>query len=159
MQKSSIGLGFLMLAGPWQLLKLLSFIIPKTGGFSPFYDIHTVSRYLSLFRCEEMDLAYVRIAELMKRDPSIRGVIRASWFLDPNLEKASPNLAFLRKIPQENGARLFRNVTTNNEIKVALSMSSIRRSLYKEGKYQPTSYRYIWPREALIKWADGHHGK
>jgi len=140
LHKSSIRLWFLIRAGPWQLLKRLSFIIRKTGGFSPFCTIHTVSRYLNLFRSEEMDLAYIRIAELMKRDPSIRGVIRGSWFLDPNLEEVSPNLAFLRKTPQENGARLFRNVTTNNVIKNALSMSAIRRRLYKEGKYQPTSY-------------------
>jgi hypothetical protein len=156
--KSGIGFRFLIRAGPWRLLRRLSFIIRKTGGFSPFYKIHTVSRYLNLFRYEEMELAYVRIAELMKRDPSIRAVIHGSWFLDPSLEKVSPNLAFLRKTPQENGAILFRNVTTNNVIKVALSMSAIRRRLYKEGKYQPTSYSYIWPRKALIKWAEGHDG-
>ena len=156
--KSRIGLRFLLIVGPWQVIKYLSFVIRKTGGFSSFYEIHTVSRYLNLFRAEEMELAYTRIAELMKRDPSIRGVIREGWFLDPNLEKISPNLAFVRKIPQENGARLFPRVTTNNNIRVALSMSSIRRRLYKEGKYQPTAYSYIWPREALFEWAKGHDG-
>jgi len=97
--KSRIGLRFLLIVGPWQVIKYLSFVMRKTGGFSSFYEIHTVSRYLNLFRAEEMDLAYTRIAELMRRDPSIRGVIREGWFLDPNLEKISPNLAFVRKIP------------------------------------------------------------
>jgi hypothetical protein len=158
-RKSGIGLTFLLIVGPWQLIKYLFFVIRKTGGFSPFYAIHTTSRYLNLFRSEEMDLAYIRIAELMKRDPSIRGIIRTSWFLDPNLEKVSPNLAFLRKIPQENGAGLFRRVTTNYNIRVALSMSSTRRKLYKEGEYQPTCYSYIWPRKALIEWSRGHDGE
>ncbi len=157
--KSGIGFRFLLIVGPWQLLKYLSFVIRKTGGFSPFYQIHTVSRYLNLFSSEEMDLAYIRIVELMKKDPSVRGVIREGWLLDPNLEKVSPNLAFLRRIPQENGAMLFRRVTTNRNIKVALSMSSTRRRLYQEGKYKPTFYSYIWPRKALIEWADGYHGK
>jgi len=156
--KSGIGLRFLLIVGPWQIIKCLSFVIRKTGGFSPFFEIHTVSRYLNLFRAEEMELAYTRIAELMKRDPSIRGVIREGWLLDPNLEKISPNLAFLRKIPLENGARLFPRVTTNNNVRVALSMSSIRRRLYEEGKYQPTCYSYIWPRKALIEWAKGYDG-
>ncbi|MHC4660008.1 MAG: hypothetical protein ACYS83_12675, partial [Planctomycetota bacterium] len=72
-----------------------------------------------------MNLAYMRIAELMKRDPSIRGVYRGSWFLAPDLEKVSPNLAFLRTVPQWNGARLFRSVTLKADVKRALSMSSV----------------------------------
>lgn len=155
---SGIGLRFILIIGPLQLLKYLFFVIRKTGGFYPFYEIHTVSRYLNLFREEEMALAYTRIAELMERDPSIRGVIREGWLLDPNLEKISPNLAFLRKIPQENGARLFPRVTTNNNIRVALSMSSVRRRLYNEGKYQPTAYSYIWRRKDLIEWSKGYEG-
>jgi hypothetical protein len=157
-RKSGIGLRFLLILGPWQVIKYVSFVIRKTGGFSPFYEIHTVSRYLNLFGAEEMELAYTRIAELMKRDPGIRGVIREGWLLDPNLEKISPNLAFLRKVPQENGARLFPCVTTSNNIRGALSMSSIRRRLYNEGKYQPTAYSYIWPRGALIEWSKGRDG-
>ena len=153
-RKSGIGLRFLLIVGPWQVIKYLSFIIRKTGGFSPFYEIHTVSRYLNLFRAEEMERAYKRIAELMKRDPSIRGVIREGWLLDPKIEKISPNLAFLRKVPQENGAMLFPRVTTSNNIRSALSMSSIRRRLYNEGKYQPAAYSYIWPRKALIEWSN-----
>jgi hypothetical protein len=156
---SGLGLWFFIVGGPRQLLKNLSFIILKTGGISPFYAIHTVSRYLYLFRPEEMDLAYIRIAELMKRDPSMRGAIRTSWFLDPNLEKVSPNLAFLRTVPQENGARLFPSLTTDIHIKYALSMSSIRRRMYEEGKYRPTSFTYIWPRKALIEWAERHEKK
>jgi hypothetical protein len=154
--KSRIGPGFLMIVNLWQLLKCLTFIIRKTGGFSAFYAIHTDSRYLTLFQPEEMNLAYIRIAELVKGAPGIRGIIRASWLLDPNLERISPNLIFLRKVPQENGAMLFRRVTTNWDINLALSMSSARRKLYKEGKYQPASYAYIWPRKELLEWAGGH---
>lgn len=153
-QQSRIGLGPFIRGGPWQLLLYLSFIIRKTSGFSPFYVIHTASRYLPRFRPEEMNLSYMRIAGLMKRDPSIRGLYRGSWFLDPNLEKVSPNLAFLRTEPQWNGARLFRSVTVKADIKWALSMSSVRRRLYEEGKYRPTSYAYIWPRKALLEWTE-----
>ncbi len=60
-----------LIVWPWQVIKYLSFVIRKMGGSSSFYEIPTVSRYLNLFRAEEMELAYTRIAELMKRDPSI----------------------------------------------------------------------------------------
>jgi hypothetical protein len=63
-RKSGIGLRFLLIVGPRQVIKYLSFVVRKTGGFSPFYEIHTVSRYLNLFRAEEMELAYTRMAEL-----------------------------------------------------------------------------------------------
>lgn len=155
-QKARIGFGLFIGAHPRQLLKYLSFVILKMGGFSPFYIIHTAIRYLHLFRPEEMNLAYIRIAGLMKQDTSIRGVSRISWFLDPNIEKISPHLAFLRTLPQGNGARLFPAMTTGPATRDALLKSSTRRKLYKEGKYHPTRYAYIWPRKALIKWAEEH---
>lgn len=157
--KSRIDFGYYEMDSPWQLLKNLYFIIRNTGGFSPFYGIHTVRRYIHLYQPEQMNLAYLRIAELMKRSPSIRGIIRKGWLLDPNLEKVSPNLAFLRTIPEENGARLFRSITTKQNVIDALSMSSIRRRIYDEGKYEPAAYSYVWPKKLLFEWAEKYKEK
>ena len=158
-QKSMVGLGTFNLAGPWQLFQYLSFILGKTGGFSPFYGIHTAHRYRHLFRPEEMNLAYLRIAGLMERDPGIRGIYRASWFLDPNLDTVSPNLAFSRTVPQNNGAKLFRRTTLEVDVRNALSMSATRKKLYEEGKYRPASYAYIWPKKVFLNWAKRQKGE
>lgn len=152
-QKVRIGFGLFIGVHPWQLLKYITFVL-RMGGFSPFYIIHVAVRYLHIFGPEERKLSYIRIAELMKQDPSIRGVFGISWYLDPNLEKVSPHLAYLRRELQGNGARLFKGMTTGFAIRDALSKSSTRRKLYNEGKYHPTQYAYIWPRKALIKWAE-----
>jgi hypothetical protein len=101
-----------------------------------------------------MDLSYLRIAELMKRNPRIRGIYRRSWLLDPKLEEISPNLAYLRQTPQQNGAKLFRCSSTERDIKQSLAISPIRRKLYAEGKYLPTVYAYIWPRRDVLEWAN-----
>lgn len=158
-QKSRIGWGPFIGGGLRQFFVYLAFTIRKAGGFSPFCVIHTAGRYIPVFKPEEMDLAYMRIAELMKSDPALKGIYRASWFLDPSLEEVSPNLAFLRTVPEQNGARLFRSVTVRADINWALSLSSERRKLYKEGKYRPTSYAYIWPRMTLLEWAERQNEK
>ena len=92
------------------------------------------------------------IGELMKCYPKIKGIFRKSWFLDPDLENVNPEIAYLREIPQHNGAILFEAGTAKSDIRTALSLSPYRRKLYKEGKYLPTVYGYIWPRNEFLGW-------
>jgi hypothetical protein len=126
----------------------------EAGGLKPFYSLHTYSRYAPRFTSEEMEKAYLRIAELMKQNPRIKGLYRCSWFLDPALQDLSPNLAYLHRIPMDNGARLFKVASLDFDRRNALAMSPARKRLYEEGKYVPTSYAYIWPRKAFLKWAE-----
>ncbi|MBN1222111.1 MAG: hypothetical protein JXB23_02600 [Candidatus Aminicenantes bacterium] len=138
-------------------LKLRRIIYPvlvQLGVIQSFYQLHTFSRYMPRFSPEEMDNAYLRIAELLRRNKKIKGLFRRSWFLDPQLEHISPDLAYLRKIPEENGAVVFRAVTYPSAIHNALAMSSKRRKLYLAKEYFPQAYAYIWPREKLLKWAE-----
>jgi len=138
---------------------LLSFST-KVGVHKAYYEIHTVDRYLPRFTPGELLKAYVRISEMLKLKPSIKGLYRCSWFLDPKMEHLSPHLTFLRKIPEQNGAAVFRVGVYESDIRRSISMSAERRRHYEEGKYIPTRYAYIWPREKLIEWADkkGHSG-
>jgi hypothetical protein len=126
----------------------------EARGLKPFYALHTYSRYAPRFTPEEMEKAYLRIAVLMKQNPNIKGLYRSSWFLDPALDEMSPGLAYLRQVPEENGARLFKVANLDVDIKNALVMSPQRKKLYEEGKYIPTSYAYIWPRKAFLNWAE-----
>ena len=131
---------------------ILECILFKTKGFFPFCVIHTVPRYLLRFNCRQMNMAYKEIGELMKYQPKIKGIFRKSWFLDPNLEKVTPELTYLREIPEHNGADLFEGGTTHQDIVDSLAFSPHRRKLYKEGKYNPTVYGYIWPKKEFFEW-------
>ena len=147
-----IKLGFR--GGLRQFFEYLSFLLFKMGDRKPFYLLHLMDRYASEFKSEEMDKAYIRLSELLKMNPKIKGVLRNSWWFDPKLENISPNLAWLRQRPVENGGKLFRIGTYELDIKMATLKSKTRRKLYEEGKYMPTKWAMIWPRKSLIEWAD-----
>ncbi|MFC1604119.1 hypothetical protein ACFL5F_03740 [Planctomycetota bacterium] len=146
----SVGLRPFFGGGVKNFFSYLYFIIFKARGFSPYLTTHTAARNLRYFNERQMNLAYPRIAALMKRNPRIKGFYRRSWFLDPKLEHISPKLGYLTKVPLQNGARLFAAGSTKNDIKYALAVSPTRRRLYEEGKYRPTSYAYIWPRKEFL---------
>lgn len=135
-----------------QLKRILGCVLFKTKGFFPYVVIHTVPRYMLRFNCQRMNLGYKEIGELMKYQRKIKGIFRRSWFLDPNLEQVTPELDYLRTIPQNNGAILFQSGTTHHEITESLAFSPHRRKLYKEGKYIPAAYAYIWPRKEFLEW-------
>ncbi|MFC2169928.1 hypothetical protein ACFLRM_05120 [Acidobacteriota bacterium] len=128
-------------------------ILVRLGAYKFYYVIHTVNRYLPRFTQEEMNKAYVVIAKLLVRNPSLKGLYRRSWFLDPCLENITPDLGYLREVPRQNGARFFPEVTSPSEINNALRMSAVRRRLHQEGQYEPRSYSYVWPRDNLLAWA------
>ena len=146
----NVGLRPLFCGGVQQFFSYLYFIIFKAHGFSPYVTTHTAGRTLRHFNEHEMNLAYMRIVELMKLNPRIKGFYRRSWFLDPNLEDISPRLGYLRKVPLQNGAKLFVAGTKEGDIKNAIAVSRTRRRLYKEGKYLPTGYTVIWPRKEFL---------
>jgi len=133
-----------------QFFSYLFFIIFKARGFSPYVTTHTAARTLRHFNEHQMNSAYLRIAELMKMNPRIKGLYRRSWFLDPKLEDISPKLGYLRKVPLQNGAKLFAAGSTKQDIKYALAVSRTRRRLHKEGKYLPTGHAFIWPRKEFL---------
>ena len=124
----------------------------QVGGTGPWFRIHTESRYLDDFNEPGWDACYLRIADLLERNPSIRGMIGTSWFYDPQLLSVSPRLAYLQKRPLEQGAFMIRNRTSASAIQRATLKSKTRRSLYQEGGYLPVEYSLLWPRKALISY-------
>jgi hypothetical protein len=149
----NVGLRPFFGGGVKQFFSYLYFIIFKAGGFSPYVTTHTATRTLRHFNEQQMNLAYLNIAELLKLNPRIKGIYRRSWFLDPKLEDISPKLGYLRKVPLQNNAKLFAACSTKKDVKYALTVSRTRRRLYKEGKYLPTGYAFIWPRKDFLLFA------
>ncbi len=147
-EKSGIWRKFLLTGGYRQFIEGLQFSLLKIKAFKPFYQIHTADRYLDGFNSDERDQAYLRISELLKLNPEMKGFFALSWLYDPELENVSPRLAYLRKIPEQNGAKVFKIGSGEDDIKNALAKSPTRKKIYDEGSYIPTSYLLIWPRKS-----------
>lgn len=134
------------------ITRILKCIFFNTGGLSPYCIIHTFPRYMLRFNCQQMNLSYQQIGKLMKCCPEIKGIFRKSWFLDPELKNISPEMAYLREIPLNNGAVSFVIRTTRYDIRNALAFSHHRRYLFKKSKYSPEVHGYIWPKKDFLGW-------
>ena len=135
-------------------IKCLRFVYSRLGGLAPFYRTHVDTRYLKYFSERGWDACYQRIAELMRRNLNIRGMVSTSWFYDPQLETVCPWLAYLRRRPRENGAYFRCDGSGEAHIQRAIATSRTRRDLYEKGEYTPTCYTLIWARRDLLRWAD-----
>ena len=150
----TVGLRPFLGGGVSQFFKYLQYVSLEAGGFAQYYSMHTAPRYMRHFNAREIHFAYLRMADLMKMDPYVKGIYNISWYLDPGLEEISPKLAYLRQMPLQNSAKLFAAGTTKKDIKYALTASFVRQRLHKEGRYAPTAYAFIWPRKNFLDWAD-----
>lgn len=148
--RSGFSRSLMFRGGLGQFMKFISFLF-EIGGNWPLFQTHMHLSELGYFNPEGRKNGYLRIAEMLSINPEIKGMFAGSWYFDPALETVSPRLAYLRKQPQDNGARIFYSGV--DEVGGALSKSSTRQRLYKEGKYMPKSYVLIWPRKKMIEWA------
>jgi hypothetical protein len=144
----------LMFSGtPRQFLRCASFFLLKANGFRPWYESHWDRRLIRSFTPQSYDQCYLRIAELLRLNPDIKGMTGSSWWFDPALKNISPNLIFLRQVPLDNGAQLFRVGTSTSATKDAIRLSADRRHLYDMGDYVPTIYLLAWARNDMLEWA------
>jgi len=151
-----ISLKALRHGSPRQKWRFIHCLALEARGVVPYLTVHTAPNRLRDFNQEEMNQAYLRMAELMKRWPSVRGIYRRSWFLDPRLDTISPELSYLRTVPERHGARVFVTHTTQADMDNALRLSIPRRQMFTQGEYQPQGFAYIWPRRAVLEWATYH---
>ena len=137
--------------GPIQALEGFGLLIRFLGN-KPLYSHHTHLSELEEFNPIDFQRCNLRLADMLKLNPEIRGVHCGSWLYDPALEEVSPHLAYMRKLQADNGALVFHyGVSLDGG---ALSKSKTRKRLYEQGRYTPRSYHVIWPRERIIRWAD-----
>ncbi|WDE06956.1 hypothetical protein SG34_008730 [Thalassomonas viridans] len=132
-------------------LSFLKFLALHKGN-KGYYEIHLYAPEMRQFNEPGWNESYVRLAEMMKSHPEVKGMFGISWFYDPQLRDISPRLMYLQDVPLKNGARSF--YLGDDDTGNALSKSKSRMQLYQEGKYTPKSYLLIWPRKDMIAWAD-----
>jgi len=139
--------------GPAQAVSAAYFL--ARTGFQPYFEIHTHTPWLSEFTPIGWDRCYIRVASLLEENPEIKGMIGGSWFYDPEVERVSPRLAYLRRRPLDNGAKIFYLGGNSSEnIRNATATSATRRTLVEQGKYKPVAYMMVWARAALVSWAN-----
>jgi hypothetical protein len=124
-------------------------------GWGPWLEVHTEARELSDFNEPGWDKAWMAAAAILRRRPELRGMIGSSWFYDPPLEVISPRLAYLRLNPTRNGAFMIHQGPGEIHTERAAASPGSRRALIEAGKYLPRSWIVAWPRQSLLKWADG----
>ncbi len=150
-----LGLKPLVTFNIFRIIKILGYVLLKMGGFKNYCVIHTFSRYLLRFNSKEMNSTHKKIGELMKLNPRIKGIYERSWFLNPNIENVSPELNYLREIPEHNGAIFFEVGTlSSTDIELSIKYSLHRKKLFEEGKYSPAAFAYIWPRNELLSYLE-----
>ena len=135
---------------PIQTLRFFKLLL--SVGQQPYYRTHLHTPLLDFFTEDDWVKSYLQIAEMLKRDESIKGLVRTSWYFDPHIKIISPHLGYLQDLPMKNGAKLFR--VGKDESGNALSTSKSRRELYDKGDYIPMDYLLVWPRNEMIKWFD-----
>lgn len=133
-------------------LSALWFVLAKAKGFAPFFEFHVHPRALGEFNPDGFERTYRRLGELLRANPTIKGLTSASWFFDPQLRTISPRLAYLRDVPERHGARFFLVEEDREGKSGALSKSEARLRLFREGKYVPRVYLRVWTRQDIINW-------
>jgi hypothetical protein len=139
--------------GVEQFVSVLRFFYTRSRGFRPFYELHMDPRARREFTAEGWDRCFLRIADMLEMNPNIKGVFGSSWWYDPEVERITPRIGYLRQRPLQNGATVFRMGSDQAAIINATSFSRIRRELYDKGEYLPTNYLMAWARDDLLGWA------
>lgn len=137
-------------------LKLIRLAV-STGPTATFYEMHTDSNDENLmkdFNEAGWTAFYRRFVDQLKLEPSVGGVLGSSWFFDPALQTVSPRLAYLWNLIMDNGGLSFCMGSSSSDIDNATVTSKTRKAKYEAGEYLPTKYKLIWPRKAMIQWAE-----
>jgi hypothetical protein len=137
-------------------LTLLYWIARKLKGFGPVFfphlNPHRKNRWLTE---NEANRSYYRMAQSLRLQPAVKGLVASSWLRSPDTAKASPHLAWMNRTIESNGGLVVVMGIADPE-SGALARSAARKDLYEAGEFIPTTGLVIWPRDAMLAWADQH---
>jgi len=153
---SGISRSDLLGIAPASLPRALWFVARKMRGLSPVFFSHLSPRRKNRSLSEqESNRSYYLMARAMELQPDIRGFAGCSWFRSPDVQKVSPHLAWISKVFLENGALVVQGGAADPDCGV-LHRSGSRKRLYEQGRFKPTVGIVMWPRDAMIDWANRH---
>jgi hypothetical protein len=151
--ESFSGFGFRQgLSGnPFQSVRFLTLLF-RSRGRRGYYQLHNHTPCHGDFNPVGVHNGYLRLAQLIRQQRFIKGIFGISWLFDPELPRISPELTYQQQLPLKNGATSF--FVDSDSSGNALVASKYRMAFYAQGKYSPRNYLMVWPRSALLKWAD-----
>jgi hypothetical protein len=126
-------------------------------GFKPMFAGHLASRRTRrpVLLENALNRTYYQIAAAMRLEPAIKGFYATSWFYSADTFKVSPHLSWLTKPFSENGGAIVKVGPAPLDSGV-FAKSPERKKAYEEGTYKPTLGLAVWPRKAMIRWAEEH---
>jgi hypothetical protein len=138
-------------ASPRQRIALVASL---GAAFRPFrlWSRHAWRGYREAVR-GSWEAGVERVAAIVAVNSSLDGMLLNGWTVDPALRTISPHLAELADGARAMGGFGFPMPTDETTREYALSRSRTRRELFEAGKYQPTNYAFIVPRQKLLRWA------
>jgi hypothetical protein len=136
--------------------RLVAMGLSSRFRYAPTFEAHTHVPMMKGFTPAGWDQCFLLAADLLAQYPQYLGLSSTSWFYDPEMDRVSPGLSFLHKRPLSGGAFLLREGQSPEFLRNSLFNSKPRRQLYEAGKYVPTGWTFVWPRQALLEWARTH---
>ena len=154
---SGIPRGWLARVRPPDMPRVFTHVAFRLGGLGPIFLPHLNAnrRDRAALLERETNRSWYRMAASMKLQPRIRGLAASSWLHSPDTMAATPHMTAFSRTLIENGALVIRHHAADPDCGV-FHRSPERRKLFDEGKFTPTHGLVIWPRQAMLAWADAH---
>lgn len=154
--RGGLPLSYLLSVRPRALPRALYVAAVQLRGRAPMFFTHYGYRRLGQGLSEpEANRSYYRMACSMALQPDIKGLVASSWFRSPDTHRVSPHLAWVNTVVIENGG--FAAVRGPADVNCGVFVrSETRRRLFERGEFTPTIGLVLWPRKAMLRWAEAH---
>ena len=129
------------------------YMVVTCGGFSPFAEFHTHQRMRHLFTADAWEYSFRLLPLVFRSYPSLKGVVGASWFFDPQVASITPSLGFVRNVSERWGGIIMRDAVYPSTTADAISMGGPRRERHERGKYYPVSYVMVAAKSRILEHA------
>jgi hypothetical protein len=135
--------------------RVLSLLVSELRGFAPFVATHlTVRRADMIVQLEkEWTRSYYRVARSIELQPEMKGLTIGSWLFDERTHRVTPHLNWTRKIFEENGGLVIDLGEAAPDAGFLVG-SKARQKLYDSGQFRPKETMVLWPRRAMLEWAE-----
>lgn len=136
--------------GITQGIRFIKLLIAAKGN-KPVCRLHVHLSEINDLSAANWQVTCLQIAQLLKLNPRLKGVVGASWFYDPEIASYSSKLAFIKQQLKEINASWFFSHNEGQQ-SCALNRSPTRRKAFASGHYTPKNYIVFIPKNNLINW-------
>jgi hypothetical protein len=153
---SGIPRSWLLQAPPRSLPRVVTYLA-RLGGFGPAFVPHlnAMRKDRAALVERETNRSWYRMAQSLRLQPHIRGLVASSWLHSPDTMRVSPHMTGFSRALLDNGALVIRHHRADLDCGV-FYRSPERKKLYEDGQFTPTHGMVIWPRTEMLAWADAH---